>query len=71
MTAYPSMVWVLARVMLAVVAALTAFFHESHAIPVSTSVRTKAVVASCVVDVPGVAVGAVGVPVREGEARRA
>ncbi len=57
--------------MFAVVAALTAFFHERPAIPVSTSVRTNAVVASCVVLVPGVAVGAVGVPVSPGDARSA
>ena len=37
----------------------------------STAVLTKAVVASCVVLVPAAAVGAVGVPVRPGEARGA
>ena len=51
-----------------VVAAWTAFFHESQAMAVSTSVLTKAVVAICVVLVPAAAVGAVGVPERAGEA---
>jgi hypothetical protein len=36
-----------------------------------TAVSTKAVVANCVVFVPAVAVGAVGVPVRAGEANGA
>jgi hypothetical protein len=36
-----------------------------------TAVPTNAVVATCVVDVPAVAVGAVGIPVRAGEIRGA
>ena len=38
-------------------------------IPEATSLRTKAVVATCVVFVPAVGVGAVGVPVKIGETK--
>jgi hypothetical protein len=54
-----------------VVATRAAFFQESPAIAVSIPFFTKAVVASWVVLVPAVAVGAVGVPVRAGELRSA
>ena len=67
---YPStMVVVLFRAMLAVVAAWTAFFQERPAMAVSTSVLTNWVVAIWVVLVPAGAVGAVGVPESAGEAR--
>ena len=41
--------------------------HTYHCCESATAVLTKAVVAICVVFVPAVAVGAVGVPVRAGE----
>ena len=72
MRVYPStMVVVLSREILAVVATCTAFFQESPVIALSIPEVTKAVVASWVVLVPGVAVGAVGVPERAGEIRGA
>ena len=43
----------------------------AESIRLLTAVDTKAVVATCVVFVPAVAVGAVGVPVSAGEARGA